>query len=72
MRAEDVECACSTGVASLLTGRSRRSTFTRVVAVTTKGRVERDRLPGVLLAATVLVVQVVWGAALFYLGFHFL
>jgi len=72
MRAEDVKRACSTWVASLLTGRSRLSTFTRVVAVTTKADVARDRLPGVLLAATVLVVQVVWGAALFYLGFHFL
>lgn len=72
MRAEDVERACSTWVASLLTGRSRLSTFPRVVAVTTKADVARDRLPGALLAATVLVVQVVWGAALFYLGFHFL
>ena len=43
-----------------------------VVAVTTKADVARDRLPGALLAATVLVVQLVWGAALFYLGFHFL
>jgi hypothetical protein len=43
-----------------------------VVAVITKGDAERDRLPSVLLAAAVLIVQVAWGAALFYLGFHFL
>jgi len=42
------------------------------VALTTKVEVERDRLPGILLAAAVLVVQIVWGAVLFYLGFHFL
>jgi hypothetical protein len=70
--AEDVGWACSTGVASLLIGRSRPGTFAGVVAVITKGNVERDRLPGIFLGAAVLVVQVVWGAALLYLGFHLL
>ena len=32
----------------------------------------RDRLPGVLLASLVVVVQLAWGGALVYLGFHFL
>lgn len=38
----------------------------------TSGDVARDRLPGVVLAASVVCVQLTWGAALVYLGFHFL
>jgi hypothetical protein len=31
-----------------------------------------DRLPGLVLAALVVLVQLAWGGVLVYLGFHFL
>lgn len=36
------------------------------------GYTTRDRLPGIVLAALVVLVQLVWGGMLVYLGFHFL
>ena len=38
----------------------------------TKGRLRRKRLHGVVLAGLVVLVQLVWGGVLVYLGFHFL
>ncbi len=43
-----------------------------VLAMRASGDVARDRLPGAVLAASVVCVQLTWGAALVYLGFHFL
>jgi hypothetical protein len=43
-----------------------------VLAMRVSGDVARDRLPGVVLATSVVCVQLTWGAALVYLGFHFL
>ena len=35
------------------------------------GYTARDRVPGIVLTALVVVVQLVWGGTLVYLGFHF-
>lgn len=43
-----------------------------IVVLRTKTGVARDRLSGFFLAASAVLVEVVWGAALVYLGFHFL
>jgi hypothetical protein len=44
-----------------------------IMVLRTKGDVAaRDRLSGVFLAASVVFVQLTWGAALVYLGFRFL
>ena len=37
-----------------------------------KGYVATDRLPGIFLAASVVLVQMAWGAGLVYLGVRFL
>jgi hypothetical protein len=42
------------------------------VASEPSGYTTRDRLPGIVLAALVVLVQLVWGGMLVYLGFHFL
>lgn len=42
------------------------------MASRTSADLTRDRLPGVLLAALVVVVQLAWAGVLVYLGFHFL
>ena len=42
------------------------------VVFRTRGDLARDRLPGLVLATLVVIVQLAWGAVLVYLGFHFL
>ena len=42
------------------------------VASRTRGELANDRLPGLVLAALVVLVQLAWGGILVYLGFHFL
>ena len=42
------------------------------VAYRQREELTRDRLPGLVLAALVVLVQVTWGGMLVYLGFHFL
>jgi hypothetical protein len=37
-----------------------------------RGEITKDRLPGLVLASLVVVVQLAWGAALVYLGLRFL
>jgi hypothetical protein len=38
----------------------------------TRGDLTKDRLPGLVLAFLVVLVQLAWGAVLVYLGFRFL
>jgi hypothetical protein len=42
------------------------------VAYETREDLAKDRLPGVFLVALVVLVLLVWGSVLVYLGFHFL
>jgi len=42
------------------------------VASRTTGDMTKDRLPGIVLASLVVLVQLVWAGMLIYLGFHFL
>lgn len=42
------------------------------VAYRPREELTRDRLPGLVLAALVVLVQLTWGGMLVYLGFHFL
>jgi hypothetical protein len=42
------------------------------VASTAPGDATRDRLPGLLLVALVVLVLLAWGGVLVYLGVHFL
>jgi hypothetical protein len=42
------------------------------VASRTEGDTTKDRLPGLLLAALVVLVLLAWGSTLVYLGVHFL
>jgi len=53
------------GMRSLVQRQRRR------VAYRARGDVAKDRLPGVILAALVVLVQLAWGGMLVYLGFHF-
>ena len=55
-------------------GPSRPGALVRggTVASPTRGDTTKDRLPGILLAALVVLVQLIWGGMLIYLGFHFL
>lgn len=42
------------------------------MASRTEGDTTKDRLPGLLLAALVVLVLLAWGSTLVYLGVHFL
>jgi hypothetical protein len=44
----------------------------RGVAYRQREELTRDRLPGLVLATLVVLVQLTWGGMLVYLGFHFL
>ena len=41
------------------------------MAYRTRGDITKDRLPGLFLAALVVLVQLAWGGLLVYLGFRF-
>ena len=63
----------SAGVASFPSESGGLSTLAGVMALWTRDEVESDRLLDAILAASVLVVLVVWVAALVYLfGFRLL